>query len=133
MLIFKDISNPEGLIKEKILHNWVVYIIVCRYIWLIARLIGLMDWLIDWLIEIQIFKISTYISSYSWILLLLVSIILIFKTHPTFYPVVTRGFFPRLKWLGREADHSAPSSAEVKNALSYTSTQSIRLNGVVLS
>jgi hypothetical protein len=27
-----------------------------------------------------------------------------------------------VKWPGREADHSPPSSAEVKNALSYTST-----------
>jgi hypothetical protein len=28
----------------------------------------------------------------------------------------------RVKWPGREADHSPPSSAEVKNAWSYTST-----------
>jgi hypothetical protein len=27
-----------------------------------------------------------------------------------------------VKWPGREADHSPPSSAEVKNAWSYTST-----------
>jgi hypothetical protein len=32
----------------------------------------------------------------------------------------------------READHSLPSTAEVKNAWSYTSTQPIRLQGVVL-
>jgi hypothetical protein len=32
----------------------------------------------------------------------------------------------------READHSPPSSAEVKNAWSYTSTPPIRLHGVVL-
>jgi hypothetical protein len=32
----------------------------------------------------------------------------------------------------READHSPPSSAEVKNAWSYTSTSSIRLQGMVL-
>jgi hypothetical protein len=38
-----------------------------------------------------------------------------------------------LKRPGREADHSHPSSAEVKDAWSYTSTPSIRLNGVVLS
>jgi hypothetical protein len=37
-----------------------------------------------------------------------------------------------IKWPGREADHSPPSSAEVKNAWSYTSTP-IRLHGVVLS
>jgi len=33
----------------------------------------------------------------------------------------------------RETDHSPPSSPEVKNAWSYTSTSSIRLHGVVLS
>jgi hypothetical protein len=34
--------------------------------------------------------------------------------------------------LGREADHSPPPSAEVKNAWNYTSTPSIRLHGAVL-
>jgi hypothetical protein len=34
---------------------------------------------------------------------------------------------------GREADNSHPSSAEVKNAWSYTSTPPIRFHGVVLS
>jgi len=38
-----------------------------------------------------------------------------------------------LKWPGREAYHSPPSSAEVKNARSYTSTTPIRLRGVVLN
>jgi hypothetical protein len=38
-----------------------------------------------------------------------------------------------VKRPGREADHSPPSSAEVKNAWSYTSTLPIRLHGVVLS
>jgi hypothetical protein len=33
----------------------------------------------------------------------------------------------------READHSPPSSAEVKNAWSYTSTSPIRLHGLELS
>jgi hypothetical protein len=35
--------------------------------------------------------------------------------------------------LGREADNSPPSSAEVRNAWSYTSTPLILLHGVVLS
>jgi hypothetical protein len=50
---------------------------------------------------------------------------------------------PPIQWLpaalslwvkrpGREADHSPPSSAEVKNAWSYTSSPPIRLHGVVL-
>jgi hypothetical protein len=34
---------------------------------------------------------------------------------------------------GREAGHSPPSSAEVKNAWSYTSIPPIRLHGVVFS
>jgi hypothetical protein len=38
-----------------------------------------------------------------------------------------------VKRPGREADHSLPSSAEVKNAWSYTSTPPIRLNGLLLS
>jgi hypothetical protein len=39
----------------------------------------------------------------------------------------------QVKRPGREADHSPPSSAEVKNAWSYSSTPPIRLHGVVLS
>jgi hypothetical protein len=38
-----------------------------------------------------------------------------------------------VKRSGREADHSPPSSAEVKNAWSYTSAPPIRPHGVVLS
>jgi hypothetical protein len=41
-------------------------------------------------------------------------------------------FTPRIKLPGREANYSHPSSAEVKNAWSYTSTPPIRLHGVVL-
>jgi hypothetical protein len=37
-------------------------------------------------------------------------------------PVGNRGSFPGINWSGREADHSPPSSAEVKDAWSYTST-----------
>jgi len=39
-----------------------------------------------------------------------------------------RGSFPR-----READHSLPSSSEVKNAWSFISTHPIRFHGVVLN
>jgi hypothetical protein len=36
--------------------------------------------------------------------------------HPASYPMGTGGSFPRGKaWPGRDADHSPPSSAEVKN------------------
>jgi hypothetical protein len=45
----------------------------------------------------------------------------------------TKGSFPGGKRPGREADHSPPSSAEVKNVWSYTSTPPVRLHGVVLS
>jgi hypothetical protein len=34
---------------------------------------------------------------------------------------------------GREADHSPPTSVEVKNACSYTFIPPIRIHGVVLS
>jgi hypothetical protein len=53
--------------------------------------------------------------------------------HPASYPMGTGGSFPGVKRPGRRADHSPPSSAEVKNAWSYTSTHPIRLHGVVLS
>jgi len=45
----------------------------------------------------------------------------------------TRGSSREVKWPGREADHSPPSSDEVKNVWGYTSNLSIRLHGVVLS
>jgi hypothetical protein len=46
--------------------------------------------------------------------------------HPTSYPMGIGGSFPEVKRLGREADHSPPSSAVVKKAgtippLSHTS------------
>jgi hypothetical protein len=41
--------------------------------------------------------------------------------------------FLGIKRPWREADHSPPSSAEVKNAWSYTYTPPTRLHGVVLS
>jgi hypothetical protein len=41
--------------------------------------------------------------------------------HPASYPMDNRGSFPGVKRPGREADHSPPSSAEVKNAWSYNS------------
>jgi hypothetical protein len=34
----------------------------------------------------------------------------------------TVGFFPGVKWLECEADHSLPSNADVKSEWSYTST-----------
>jgi hypothetical protein len=41
--------------------------------------------------------------------------IFLFTTaHPASYPMGTRGSFPGVKRSGREADHSPPSSAEVK-------------------
>jgi hypothetical protein len=42
--------------------------------------------------------------------------------HPASYPMGARDSFPGGKAAGREADHLLPSSAEVKNAWSYTST-----------
>jgi hypothetical protein len=42
--------------------------------------------------------------------------------HPTSYPMGTGALSLGVKWPGHEADHSPPTSAEVKNALSSTST-----------
>jgi len=39
----------------------------------------------------------------------------------------------REQWPGREADHSLPSSADVKNVWSCICTPPIRLHGMVLS
>jgi hypothetical protein len=54
---------------------------------------------------------------------------------PTQPPIqwVPQALFLGIKRPGREADHSPPSSADVKNAWSYTSTPPIRLHVVVLS
>jgi len=53
--------------------------------------------------------------------------------HPVSYPVDRGGgaFFSEIKRPDREADHPPPSSAEVKNAWSYTSTPIICIHGVV--
>jgi hypothetical protein len=37
------------------------------------------------------------------------------EAHPVTYPMSIGGSFPGIKRKGREADHSPPSSAEVKN------------------
>jgi hypothetical protein len=41
--------------------------------------------------------------------------------HPTTYTMGTGGSFPGVKRPGREADHSPPTSAEVKKMWIYTS------------
>jgi hypothetical protein len=43
-------------------------------------------------------------------------------THPVSHPINTWGSFPRVKWLGHEADHSPPSGVDIKNAWSYNPT-----------
>jgi hypothetical protein len=40
------------------------------------------------------------------------------------------GFFPGVKQPGREANHSLPSSSEVRNECSYTATPTTCLQGV---
>jgi hypothetical protein len=52
--------------------------------------------------------------------------------HLASYPMDTRGSFLGGKAARCEADHSPQSSAEIKNAWSYTSTPPIRHHGVVL-
>jgi len=53
---------------------------------------------------------------------------------PTQAPIqwVTGSLSLEVKRPGREADHSHTSSAEVKNAFSYTSTPPVRLHGVIV-
>jgi hypothetical protein len=40
------------------------------------------------------------------------------------------GYFPGVKWPGREADHSPPSNVEVKNEWSHASSPPVCLNAV---
>jgi hypothetical protein len=47
--------------------------------------------------------------------------------------VCTGALSPEVKRPGREAEHSGPSTAEVKNVWSYTSTPPVHLNCVVLN
>jgi len=51
--------------------------------------------------------------------------------HPALYPMGAGGYFSGVKWTRREAEQSSPSSAEVKNAWSYTSTPPIRHHGTM--
>jgi hypothetical protein len=48
--------------------------------------------------------------------------------HPASYPMGNRGYFGGLKRHGHEVDHLPPSSAEVKNEWSYTSTHGVVLH-----
>jgi len=53
--------------------------------------------------------------------------------HSASYPMGTGDSYSGAKRPGCEADHSPPSSNEVKNLRSYTSITAIRLHGVVLN
>jgi hypothetical protein len=53
--------------------------------------------------------------------------------HPASYSMGTEGSFPGVKRVVCEADHSSPSSAEIKDTQSHTSTPPLRPHGVVLS
>jgi hypothetical protein len=53
--------------------------------------------------------------------------------HISSYPMGNRGTFPEVKRPGREADHSPPSSAEVKECVELYLHSPIRLHGVMLS
>jgi hypothetical protein len=53
--------------------------------------------------------------------------------HPPSYPLGTSDSFPGGKAAGREADHSPPSSADVKECVKIYLHSPIRLHGVVIS
>jgi hypothetical protein len=44
------------------------------------------------------------------------------RAHPASYPMGTVSSTPKGKVAGRESDHILPSSSEVKNVCSYTSS-----------
>jgi hypothetical protein len=52
--------------------------------------------------------------------------------HHTSYPMGTRGSFPGGKWLGHEADHSLPSSAEDKECVELHLHSPIHFHSMVL-
>jgi hypothetical protein len=55
-------------------------------------------------------------------------------SRPALGPILgDRRFLTGVKRPGRESDQLPPSSAEVKNGWTYTSTPPVCLNGVVLS
>jgi hypothetical protein len=54
-------------------------------------------------------------------------------THPASYPMGTRGSFPGVKQPGREANHSPPPSAKVKEYVELYLHSPIHLHGVMLS
>jgi hypothetical protein len=74
-------------------------------------------------------------ESRRWLGIFLFTTVSIPVLGPTQPPIqwVPRGLSLRVKRPRRDADHSPPSSAEVKNAWNYTSTPPICLNGLVLS
>jgi hypothetical protein len=46
--------------------------------------------------------------------------------HSASYPMGNGGSFPGVKWQGREADHSPPTSAEVKKIWTYIDRKTTR-------
>jgi hypothetical protein len=65
--------------------------------------------------------------------MMMIIIIIIIIIIPVSYPMGTRSSFPLIKQPEREADHSPPSSAEVKEYVELYFHSPIRRNGVVLS
>jgi hypothetical protein len=53
--------------------------------------------------------------------------------HPPSYPIGTGDLLLGVKQPGHEADHSPPSSAEVKECVELYLHSPIRIHGVVLS
>jgi hypothetical protein len=53
--------------------------------------------------------------------------------HPASIPVVMRGSFAWVKWPGHEADHSLPSSAEVKECMDLYLHTPVHHHGMVFS
>ena len=54
-------------------------------------------------------------------------------TPPSAYLIYTGSSFREIKWPRRQADYEVLSAVKRKGVLRYTSTYSVRLNGVVLN
>jgi hypothetical protein len=86
-------------------------------------------WATDWTIGVLGFDSRRWLGNF---LFTTVSRTALGPTQPPI-PWVPGALTLGINLPGREANHSPPSSAEVKNSCSYISTPPTRLHGVVLS
>jgi hypothetical protein len=76
--------------------------------------VGTAHWATDWMIMVLGFNSLWGLGIF---LFTTVSRMALGPAHPASYPMGTKGSFPGNKAAGHEADHSPPSSAEVKECM----------------